>query len=266
MGQYGDFMADIDYTGMVRIPCGTFKMGSEAEYSNESPAHEVEISSFYLDQCEVTNEEYLKVVSEHKSRIDFDGPNQPVTGVSWFEAYNYCSAIGKQLPTEAQWEYAATAGGKNKFGTKSGDLRKKVECEEECKEKVDYDTYATCKKECREACYNNDGDTYATCDVKAYPPNEFGLYGMAGNAREWVADVYGEYAKDAIKDPTGPTDGHGDKKKDMVLRDGSYLSTYTRQLRAAYRLHFSPDAKGSAFGFRCAAPDMPEVEGLPKAR
>lgn len=257
-------MADIDFTGMVHIPGGKFQMGSEAEYSNESPAHEVEVSSFYMDQTEVTNEEYHKVVGGHGSRTDFDGPNQPVVGLSWFEADKYCRAIGKRLPTEAEWEYAATAGGKNRFGTKSGGLKKKEECEAACKEEADYDTYVACREACKEACYNNAGDIYATCDVQTYPPNEFGLYGMTGNAREWVADVYGEYKKDAVKDPTGPTDGPNDIKKDRVLRDGSWLFSYTRQLRAAIRLHFPPDTKGSNFGFRCAAPDAPEVAGPPE--
>jgi formylglycine-generating enzyme required for sulfatase activity len=231
-------MADIDYTGMVRIPGGKFEMGSEQEFYNESPAHEVEISSFYLDQCEVTNEEYRKVVSGFESRIDFDGPNQPVTGVSWFEADKYCRAISKRLPTEAEWEYAATVGGKNKFGTQSGTLIK------------DDDP--------KEACYNDMYAIYATCDVKEYPPNEFGIYGMTGNAWEWVADVYGDYTKDGVKDPTGPADDIDGKKRDRVLRGGSWLHSYTRQLRAALRLHFPPDTNGSNFGFRCAAPDMPK--------
>lgn len=232
-------MADIDFTEMVHIPGGKFQMGSEAEYSNESPAHDVEVSSFYLDQSEVTNAEYRKVVSGHESGIDCDDSNQPVIGVNWFEADKYCRAIGKRLPTEAEWEYAATAGGKNKFGTQSGTLIK--------------------DHELKEACYNDMYAIYATCDVKEYPPNEFGLYGMAGNAWEWVADVYGDYKKDAVKDPTGPADGPDDIKKDRVLRGGSWLHSYTRQLRAAIRFHFPPDTNGSNFGFRCASPDAPEV-------
>ena len=117
---------------MVPIPAGSSRLGSPAGPPDESPVHEVRIDSFFIDRCEVTQEQYRKLVGENPS--SFPGPGNPVETVGWNDAVTYCnirsraeglkpcytgkgrewtcdfSANGYRLPTEAEWEYACRAG------------------------------------------------------------------------------------------------------------------------------------------------------------
>jgi formylglycine-generating enzyme required for sulfatase activity len=83
---------------MVRIPGGTFMMGSfEKEiYSqdNEIPRHSVTVSGFSMRKYEVTQREYQAVMGKNPSRVK--GDNRPVTGVSWYDAIEYCNALSQR--------------------------------------------------------------------------------------------------------------------------------------------------------------------------
>lgn len=209
---------------MVEIPAGTFEMGSENGYKNECPAHKVTIThDYYLDETEVTNKAYASVMGESPSRKGFDGPDQPVTNVSWGDADKYCRTIGKRLPTEAEWENGASVGGKYLFGTKSGTEEKLAD----------------------EACFHKE----KTCDVKGYPPNDNGLYGMSGNVWEWVSDWRGDYPSEHVIDPKGPDDGSY-----RVLRGGAWSGRFLDYLRSVYRFS-SSDYGNNYIGFRCASDD-----------
>ena len=218
---------------MVLIPGGKFLMGSEEK--GESPAYEVEVDSFYLDRYEVTNREYKEFIDStgHQKLPFYDSklhrPDQPVIGISYYDALSYAEWRGKRLPTEAEWEWAARGGleGPYPWGEEPPD---KTKC-----------NYAP------EGEKKLDGYGY-TAPVGSFPPNGYGLYDMAGNVWEWCVDIYSkEYPKSFRKNPKGPDSGYT-----HTLRGGSWLSINHKHLKVTSRLELKPFVKDRYYGFRCA--------------
>jgi len=230
---------------MVQIPEGPFTMGSNDGDPDEAPEHQVYLKGFYLDQKEVTQEEYMrfaKMTKRAMPRIEvFDDdqskilkPGLAAMSVSWDEAAAYCKWAGKRLPTEAEWEKAGRGESKRKYpwGDKFVTNAANVDGSE-------------------------DGYKYLA------PPGSFdtgrspyGLYDMTGNVAEWVEDSYSEhyYKKSPFRDPKGPE--NSDLK---VVRGGSWRETeHNARLSKRFAAkHWRTDV---TIGIRCAS-DVDQTAG-----
>ncbi|MFI5361313.1 MAG: formylglycine-generating enzyme family protein [Elusimicrobiota bacterium] len=212
----------------VKIPGGTFQMGSP--YNDEGPIHPVAVKAFELAKTLVTNNQYemcvaARACTEAKSYgAKFEGGDQPVVGVDWNQATAFARWVGGRLPSEAEWEFAARSGGKDRrypWGNQD----------------------ATCELANILDC---DGATAPVC-ARPAGNTEQGLCDMAGNAWEWVQDWnHGSY--------TGaPADGSAwdDSGKNRVFRGGSWRFD-TQSARCTSRFASSPGAKFAGLGFRPA--------------
>jgi formylglycine-generating enzyme required for sulfatase activity len=172
---------------------------------------------------------------EYRSRDD-----HPVIHVSWNDAKRFSEHFGFQLPTEAQWEYAARAGSQTSYfwGEKAeaGARYANVRDEQARRRFVDVG----------EPFPFNDGAALIT-KVGRYRPNAWGLYDMVGNIVEWVEDVYVRCYPGDGADETAAT---GDVSKGgRVLRGGSWLDS-TTHTRSAVRVTMHPAARRDFIGFR----------------
>ncbi len=231
-----------DAREMVLIPSGSFTMGggSEGDF-DEQPQRVIYLDAYYIDKYEVTNKDYRRFLQMLKRPepiipVFEDDTNlllgdlQPVVGVAWVDAFAYCKWAGNRLPTEAEWEKAARGPDGNKFPW--GDTF--------------HPTLANGRGE-------EDGFKYSS-PVGSFEDGRspYGLYDMAGNVSEWVADWYDQfYYKDApFKNPKGPADPGIIKV--LSYRGGSYNST-EHDLRASKRFGGAHPERGeSSVGIRCA--------------
>lgn len=254
----------------------------------EGPVRKIVIDPFYIDPETVTNDEFSRFVKEtgyiteaEKFKWSFvfhlylseeakkqqvsqvqgtnwwraiqgadwqrpEGPDSsikergdhPVVHISWNDAVSYCNWAGKRLPTEAEWEYAARGGleqkrypwgdeltlnGKHYCNIWQGDFPK----------------------------VNHGSDGYlTTAPAQSFPPNDYGLYNMAGNVWEWCSDWFNpSYYQFGDKvNPKGPQYGN-----EKVIRGGSYLchQSYCNRYRVAARSSNTPDSSTTHMGFRC---------------
>lgn len=224
-----------DCPEMLAIPPGSFEMGSNNGDADEEPVHRVNISrAFALGKTEVTQAQWRAVMGNNPSIFKNCGDNCPVENVSWDDAQAFIQKLnaktGKQyrLPSEAEWEYACRADGKNEYC--GGNNLASVAW---------YGASATP--------VGNSAKT--TNRVAGKQANAFGLFDMSGNVWEWVEDsAHDSYAG-------APTDGSawpGDGAK-RVFRGGSWLNG-PQFARAAVHVRGGPayrDNDGN-IGFRLA--------------
>ena len=240
---------------MVKIPAGTFLMGSDKKvdrnaYQPEFPQRRVYLDAYEIDKFEVTTVQFLKFVlaTDRKPLIDwqYEGgnfqetmANHPVMHVSWFEAEAYCQWAGKRLPTSAEWEKAARGedGRIYPWGNEPAGLSRA-----------------------------NFGRTGLSGPVRdrperllLYPPiisvdkyenavSPYGVFQLAGNVAEWTADWYDpHYYKTAPdRNPKGP-----EKGTQRAFRGGGWIDS-TPSVRPAQRNGTDPNTKMNWLGFRCA--------------
>jgi len=165
---------------MVSLPGGTFMMGSASSeaLNDESPIHQVTLSSFEIGKYEVTQEEWISVMGSNPSY--FKGARLPVESVTWpavkafIERLNELTGKRYRLPSEAEWEYACRAG---TAGDRYGDL----------------DAIA----------WYSGNSGHITHEVGGKAPNAFGLYDMLGNVYEWCAECYAPYSAEPATNPRG---------------------------------------------------------------
>jgi formylglycine-generating enzyme required for sulfatase activity len=280
--------------GMVRIPGGSFLMGTEqASFpaDGEGPVREIAVDEFFMDTEPVRNWQFQEFVSATSYRTEAEtfgwsfvfqghipperfgelvdqtvrgiswwckvnradwrhpeGPDSsirarddyPVVHVSWNDAAAWCAWARKRLPTEAEWEYAARGGLEQKLYPWGDELTPDGRhlCNIWQGEFPDRDT-------------GEDGFT-APAPATAFPPNGYGLYGVAGNTWEWCTDWFDPSWRLTASgfNPQGPPQGSG-----KVIKGGSYLChrSYCNRYRVAARTSNTPDSTTTNIGFRCVS-------------
>ncbi len=221
---------------MACIPSGTFLMGDTDTLSaNAQPPHMVTLSMYCMDLTEVTVAAYrgcnatgcTAPTSGGAYNWAFTGrDNHPINGVDWNQSRAYCQWRGGDLPTEAQWEYAA----------RGSDVANHI---------YPWGNAAPASQ----LCWSGIVDRTSTCPVQSFPSGNspFGLSDMAGNVWEWTRDIYAMYTSSAAIDPIGPASGPS-----RVIRGGDWYFNLAYLVRAAYRSVNTPLDRFSTVGFRCS--------------
>ncbi len=231
---------------MIKVEGGVFEMGGESWTSSSLPVHPVALSDFWMAEHLVTQELWETVLGKEKNESYFKGKFRPVEMVSWVQINDeFLPALNEltrhkrpngtifQLPTEAQWEYAARGGKLSKGFLYSG------------------------SKNLDDVGWYDENSHRETKPVGLKLPNELGLHDMSGNLWEWCRDWHGSdyYEKckmeGVVKDPEGAKQGGT-----RVLRGGSW-DISPLSCRVASRGDYHPANRFDKIGFRLVLVSLP---------
>jgi len=221
-------------------------------FADEMVAHDVMVQDYWIGRTEVTNAAYRRCVAagvcktpRYAAAAGWNAKDDlPVTLVSWYDAASYCRWVGGRLPTEAEWERAARGWNRRRYPW--GNVFNPKIC--------NHGRFA--------ANPLDDKDGYAElAPVASFPQGRTpeGVYDLAGNVEEWVADWYAPgYVEADMQDPLGPTTGDA-----KVVRGGSFKSGRAWQ-RGAARGRALPSSRRVQRGFRCVTdPVGRRTQGTP---
>lgn len=235
----------------------TKRQWSAEAFHDEGPAHTVLLDGYFIDKFETSNKQFGEFIKAtgHPAPAYWDDPRlnkpeQPVVGVNWFDAKAYCEWNGKRLPTEAEWEKAASGPKGNRYPW--GD---------------EFDS--------EKANYGKRLDSTLPVDALPAGVSYYGAHHMAGNVFEWVADWYKPDYHGITKnvlDPTGPKEPVwlgatatyvdrltvGEKR---VIRGGSWIAAQA-SLTTTHRFWNDPmnNSYGVGLGFRCTQNAPMEID------
>lgn len=227
----------------VTIHAGEFEMGSDNGYEEEKPVHTVYLDKYQIGKYEITNRQYAQCVKAGSCEPPVNTryaleeyARHPVTDVHWDYATDYCAWVGGRLPTEAEWEKAA-----------SWDVETQTKF-----------VYPWGNDDPTSALLNYNGNVGKTTPVGNYPAGENSLFDMAGNVWEWTSSLYRNY-------PYDETDGREDMSSSdsRVLRGGAWIyyggsDVRSALVRSAHRFGTVPaSAVSDGFGFRCSRDSSP---------
>jgi formylglycine-generating enzyme required for sulfatase activity len=211
------------------IPPGTYTYGCSTGdkqcFTDEYPQRKITLTrGFWLGETEVPQSAWAKVMPDVQDPSDFVGEKLPVNEATYYDASDYCAAVGGRLPTDAEWEYAARAGS---AAARYGDL-----------DKIAW--YV-----------GNSNDT--PHPVAQKQPNAFGLYDMLGNVIEWTDTYFTVQLSQENIDPKGPREAEY-----RTLRGGGWFDD-PELVRASDKSWFEDGDTDYNVGFRCAM-DQPRPQ------
>ena len=241
-------------------------------FAASNPIHSVQLDAFYIDIYEISNNDYVTFLTDlgghagvcrgenclslNDSQIGLTDKGEyfitaewsrhPVAGATWYGAAAYCEWRDARLPSEAEWEVAA-----------SWDPIANVQQNYPWGDEFEATAVNFCDTNCAEPQAFADGDdgNAVTAPVGSYlnGRSPFGVFDMGGNVWEWVNDWYAPdyYAESPLLNPTGPE--AGDAK---VVHGGSWFDT-GNYMASAIRFPAPPTESGDSIGFRCVQDALP---------
>ena len=243
------------------------------------PPHKVKLSSYCLDEREVTAEAFGACVNAGNclrppGQVEFAGSTpamvekfstlcnfgvaerakHPINCVDWSSAKAFCegeggrlASGGARLPTEAEWEFAARGSSQRTYpwGDDPPGPARLNACGSECSKWLEAEGLADYGR-----MFEGDDAFPATAPVGSFPEgaSSAGVLDLAGNVWEWTADWYGPYGEAEQEDPKGAPEG-----TERVARGGGFNGLKPAWAKPAYRWKTDPATRSHGIGFRCAA-------------